>query len=406
MRVAGTIDSTPIVLHGVAYATTTYGRTVAVSLSSGHIRWTFTPPGYDDWAGSAQITNASPAADPSGDAIFAASPDGKIHKLAVSDGHELDGFPVTITRDPTHEKLTSSLNIDGADVVETTGGYIGDAPPYQGHVVTIDRSSGAVGGVFNSLCSNRHELMHPSSCASSDSAIWGRAGAVVLPGSGDLLVATSNGPFDGHTDWGDSVLRLDASARRLKAHWTPAQQRAYEEGDVDVGSTSPALLGGGLVMQSGKDAKLHLLSLSRLHGVRGTAGTRLGGDLQVLPTPGRQMMFTAPAVWHHAGHTTMIATTGGGTAAYAVRDRKLVRTWSTSHAGTSPVVAGGLLYVYDPTGAGLRILSPSTGRSVARLDTGDGHWNSPVVADGHIVLGEGNANDHRTDGGILDIWSS
>jgi hypothetical protein len=115
-------------------------------------------------------------------------------------------------------------------------------------------------------------------------------------------------------------------------------------------------------------------------------------------------MVTAPAVWHHDGRTTMIATTAGGTAAYAVRGRRLARTWSTSHAGTSPVVAGGLLYVYDPTGTGLRVLSPASGRRIGRLVAGAGHWNSPVVADSHVVLGEGNANAHRTSG-VLDIWS-
>src|SRR3954462_11924860 len=45
-RLQGPVASTPIVLHGVAYATTTYGRTVAVSLATGRIRWTFTPRGY------------------------------------------------------------------------------------------------------------------------------------------------------------------------------------------------------------------------------------------------------------------------------------------------------------------------------------------------------------------------
>ena len=34
------------------------------------------------------------------------------------------------TRDPTHEKLTSSFNIVGSALIITTGGYIGDAPPY------------------------------------------------------------------------------------------------------------------------------------------------------------------------------------------------------------------------------------------------------------------------------------
>jgi hypothetical protein len=406
VRVPRTIDSTPIILGDTGFATTTYGKTVAVDLRSGAIRWTFTPASFGRVAGTAQITNASPAADPSRRFVFTASPDGAIHKLSVADGREAPGWPVTITKDPTHEKLTSSLNVSGSRVIATMGGYLGDAPPYQGKVVTLDRASGHVDGVFNSLCSNRRTIIQPSSCPSTDSAIWGRAGAVVLPGSSDLLAATSNGPFDGVHDWGDSVVRLSPDARRLVAHWTPTAQRRYAEQDIDVGSTSPAYLGSGLVLQGGKDAKLHLLSLRGLRGVTGAAGRRLGGDLQILPTPGAQMMFTAPAVWHEGSRTFVFVTTGGGTTAYTVRARRLKPVWGNQHAGTSPIVAGGLLYVYDPTGGGLRVYQPASGRSETTLAAGSGHWNSPVVAGGHLVLGEGDANDHRSAGGVLDVWSA
>jgi hypothetical protein len=404
VRTPGTVDSTPIILGDVAFATTTYGRTVAVDLDSGAIRWTFTPGEFNRVAGTAQITNASPALDPSHRYLFTASPGGAIHKLSVTNGREQPGWPVVITRDPTHEKLTSSLNVSGRWVVATMGGYVGDAPPYQGKVVTIDRATGRIAGVFNSLCSNRTGIIQPSSCSSTDSAIWGRAGAVVLPGSRELLVATSNGPFDGVHDWGDSVLLLSPDARRLLRHWTPSEQARYEAQDVDVGSTSPAYLGHGLVLQGGKDALLHLLSLGRLYGVAGAAGKRLGGELQILPTPGRQMMFTAPAVWHDGRRTTVFVATGGGTTAYAVRGRKLVPLWGNGHAGTSPIVAGGLLYVYDP-GGGLRIYRAATGRLIRTLAAGSGHWNSPVAASGHLVVGEGNANDHRADRGVLDVWN-
>jgi hypothetical protein len=50
-----------------------------------------------------------------------------------------------------------------------------------------------------------------------------------------------------------------------------------------------------------------------------------------------------------------------------------------------------------------RVLSPATGRTIVASTPGLGHWNSPVLADGHIVLGESNANAHRTSG-VLDIW--
>jgi hypothetical protein len=403
VRLPGTVDSSPIVLGGTAFATTTYGRTVAVDLASGRLRWTFTPAGYDSWAGSAQITNASPGADPSRHYVYTASPDGRIHKLGASDGREAGGlWPVRITRDPTHEKLTASFNVSGPWLIVATGGYLGDAPPYQGHVVTIARATGRIVAVFNTLCSDRHAITQPGSCPASDSAIWARSGAVVIPGSGDLLVATGNAPFDGQRNWGDSVLRLTPDAGRLLQNWTPRNQPELNDTDADLGSTAPALLGGGLALQAGKDAKLDLLSLDRLNGA-GDASPRLGGELQELRAPGGQGVFSAPAVWHHGGSTTVFVTTGGGSAAYRVTGRRLRPRWSNDHAGTSPVLAGGLLYIYDP-GGGLRVYAPSTGRVLANLAAGAGHWNSPVIAGGRIVLPEGNANDHAREG-VLDIWS-
>ena len=93
----GTADSSPIYLHGVTVAgaardvivlTTTYGKTLALDASSGAILWTFTPPGYTRWAGSPQITTASPIADPDRQFVYTASPNGLIHKLSLADGQE------------------------------------------------------------------------------------------------------------------------------------------------------------------------------------------------------------------------------------------------------------------------------------------------------------------------------
>ena len=67
-----------------------------------------------------------------------------------------------MTRDPSHEKIASSLNLSRGLLLVTTGGYIGDAPPYQGHVVSIHAATGAIAHVWNSLCSDRHGLLVPS----------------------------------------------------------------------------------------------------------------------------------------------------------------------------------------------------------------------------------------------------
>jgi PQQ-like domain len=415
VRLPGTMDSSPIVLRkvrvagatrDVAFGTTTYGLTVAVDLDQAKVLWTFTPPGYARFA-RLQVTNAAPAADASRRFLYAASPDGKVHKLDVADGREVPGgdWPVTVTRDPHHEKLTSSFNVLDGDVYVTTGGFNGDEPPYQGHVVRIDGHDGRILAVFNSLCSTRREIIDPRTCPSSDSAIWGRAGAVLDPASGDLLVASSNGPFDGKVDWSDSVLRLDAKTLRLNRNWSPTDVDRDEKLDLDLGSTSPAVLGHGLVLQSGKDARIHLLDAKTLNGKSGPPSPRLGGELQDLPTPGGQMTFTAPAVWRHGGRTIVFVATQGGTNAYIVRGRRLRTLWSHPDAGTSPVVADGLLYVYDPTGKGLRVEDPASGRQLAVLPAGTGHWSSPVITGGHVVLPEGSVNFHQKSG-VLDIWTA
>jgi hypothetical protein len=410
----GTVDSSPIYVAGIRVrgarhdlfvVTTTYGKTLAIDAGSGKILWRYVPPGIDGWAGSSQITTATPVADPNRAYVYSASPDGTVHKLTITTGREVrsGGWPVTITRDPTHEKLASAFNLSRGLVIVTTGGYIGDAPPYQGHVVSIRATTGKIVAVLNSLCSDRHAIIVPSSCSASDSAIWARSGAVVDPDTGNLLVATGNGPWNGSTNWGDSVLELSPDASRLLQNWTPADQKQLEDGDVDLGSTAPALLGNGLAVQSGKDGKLRVLDTRKLNGRTGDAGTITGGELQTLPAPGGAGVFTAPAVWQSGGRTWTFVATSNGTAAYRLAGRRLMRVWENGHAGTSPVVAGGLLFVYDPTG-GLRVYRPATGDVLATLAAGDGHWNSPIVADGRIALPEGNANDHDQNG-VLDIWS-
>jgi outer membrane protein assembly factor BamB len=393
VRLPGTVDSAPIYLHHVRVAgarrdvfvmTTTYGRTLAVDAANGRILWTFTPRGYGSWAGSYQITQAGPTADSDRRHVFTASPDGRLHRLTLSNGREVRSgrWPVSLTEDAKREKLTSSLNLIGNRLVMTTGGYLGDRPPYQGHVVTLDRTSGRILAVFNALCSNVRHIQRPTSCPAVIAAIWGRAGAVLTPRR-TVLVSTGNGPFDGRRNWGDTVLELSLNGLRLRHTWTPANQRELEATDADLGSTSPVVVPGG-VLQSGKFGVLDVLSTKLRH-------------LQQLRNPGGSAMFTAPAVWTRRGRTTVFATTGSGTTAYSWRHHRLRPLWSAGQGGTSPMLAGGLLYVYDPSGS-LVVRSPASGKVLARLPAGAGHWNSPIVGGGVVALPEGDGNEHSTTG--------
>ena len=393
VRLDGTVDSSPIYVGGQFVVTTTYGRTEALNASTGTVLWRFTPPAYARLAGSARITNATPAASMDRSAVYAAASDGRIRKLRLSDGKVL--WTTRITRDPTHEKITSSLNVSGGLVIATTGGYIGDAPPYQGHVVTMSEQNGRIAHVWNSLCSNRPALILPRTCSSSDSAIWSRNGAAVDPANGTLVVATGNGPWNGSTDWGDSTIVLSPDAGRMLRHWTPVNQQDLETSDADLGSTSPGLLDGGYAVQGGKDGKVRLLQLHRLPGIN----ARLGGALQTIPTPGGSGLFSVPAVWK--GRWVFLAT-DGGTSAWLLRGGRLHAVWSDDSGGTSPVVAGNLLYV--GSNGSVNVYMPTSGKRVATLPSGPIHWQSPIVADGRVAIAEGNANDHASSG-VLDLYT-
>lgn len=401
----GTVDASAIYLHGVTvkgsthdvfFVTTTYGKTLAIDADSGSVLWEFTPPGYDSVKGSYRITTATPVADPDRRYIYAASPDGVIRKLAVVDGRVV--WHTSITRLPAREKIASPLAFYKGRVIATTGGYIGDEPPYQGHVAILDARSGKLLHVWNALCSDRRELMDPKTCPQSDAAIWGRAGAVIDAATGDIYVATGNALWDGAKYWGDAVVELNPDVTKILGNYTPSNTEYLNTHDEDLGSTSPVLTGSPYIVQGGKDGLLRVLDWRKMAG----AAPHRGGASSRVSTPGGARLFTAPAVWHHAGATWIYVADNRGTGAWTLRDGTLRKQWHNNHAGTSPVVADGMVFIYDPRG-GLRVYAATSGHQLDVLDCGSGHWNSPIVVDGLIALPEGNANAHKTRG-VLDIW--
>ena len=404
VAIDGVVDASAIYLHGVRingaardvfFVTTSYGKTIAIDANDGSILWRYTPPGYTGLVGSRQVTTTTPVADPARNFIYAASPDGRIQKLSVADGRAV--WRTAVTMLPEREKLASALNYYHGKIIATTGGYIGDAPPYQGHVAIVDAGSGELLHVWNSLCSDRHQLIEPSSCGESRSAIWGRTGAVIDTATGDIYVATGNGRWDGRTNWGDAVIAIDSTATNILDNYTPSNTEELNSRDADLGSTSPVLLGSGWVLQGGKDGSLRLLQFGRTRG----AAPRRGGETQIVPTPSGDDLFSSPAV-RRGSPTWIFVANGGGTEAWTFNNGRLQSAWKNGNSGTSPVVADGLLYVYDPGGR-LRVYEPESGKQIAELAAGGGHWNTPIIVDGRIALPEGSSNSHR-ESGVLNIW--
>ena len=410
-------DSTPILLQRVRvgrsylqmlFQTTLSGVTLGIEAASGRVVWRFTTHGPN-------YTHSTPAADPSGKAIYAPGVDGKVHKLDASTGHEIHaaGFPARITRIPSSEANESPLNVANGYLYATISGYNGDAPPYDGHVVAVNLSTGQE-SVFNSLCSDDHKLPGPHSCSQQRSGIWARGGAVVDPDSsfdGRVYAATGNGQFDanqpGGKNYGDSVLALSADLSDLLGSYTPTDYLQLQQGDVDLGSTSPTILPDQansqtpwMLVQGGKDAVLKLLNRAAL------GSPQVGGELQLIDLPAG--LFSTPAVWTDSSNNAWIfmgfsnevlayrlETNGSGMS-------QLDGIWqsspgSTSGEGTSPVVANGIVFVaFDGAIVALNATSGtelwSSAKSSSGKTIGQVHWQSPIVVNGSVYCSDENGN--------------
>jgi hypothetical protein len=239
--------------------------------------------------------------------------------------------------------MDSPLSFVNGKVIVPTAGYVGDMGPYQGHVLVLNSSSGAIEHVWNSLCSDRLELLDPRSCPQKQSAIWGRAGIVVDPATGNLLFATGNGNYDGKTAWGDSLIMLDGSATKMLGNWTTSNNAELNRLDQDMGSTSPVLLGDGYIAQGGKDGTIRLLTMDLIKGTE----AHQGGELQVVDVPNKaQLLSQSSTAKIAATHTCMCrrAGVGRGTIAYKFgADHMLTEAWKNNTGGNTPFVAGGMV---------------------------------------------------------------
>ncbi|HZU13244.1 MAG TPA: PQQ-binding-like beta-propeller repeat protein [Chloroflexota bacterium] len=373
----------------------------AFDATTGRVVW------HASTSGPSRCTTAGPTADPSGRFVYAVGLDGRLHRYNSASGRETKGhgWPVRITLMPDVEKVASTPAVAGGHIYVATSGFIGDQGHYEGHLVTVSLGDGTV-HVFNSLCSNIPRLLGPSPgtgsyCSFVQSGLFGRGEAEVDPIDHSVYIVSGNGPWNGRTNWGDSVLKLSPDGSRLLDSYTPTDQQYLDDNDLDLGSTGPALLpavthGGHtwrLMVQGGKGpacsscgpAVLRLLNRDNLSGHH-ALGT-LGGDLDSIAAPGGCEVLTAPAVWKHEGQAWAIYANDCGLAAYRVafsHGPRLQRLWSIGQGGTTPILAHGILYVAH-SGA-LNAYAPATGKLLGSAPIGPVHWEYPAVTGNRVYI--------------------
>lgn len=381
----------------------------AFNAGSGSLLWTRST------SGPSRCTTAGPRVDPSKKWVYAAGLDGRIHRYAAGTGAEYrsQGWPKLISKMPAVEKISAQPTIGNGRLYVTTSGFIGDQGHYEGHIVSIDLKTGHT-GVFNTLCSNIHHILAQSDCSSVESALFGRGQAEIDPVTHDIWIVTGNGPWNGSTNWGDSVLKLDPTGTHLLDSFTPTNQQSLADSDQDLGSTAPALLppirqngqtfllmvqgGKGPACGSCSGVALRLLNRKNLSGQGGPG--HLGGDLQDIQAPGGCEVLTAPAVWKSNGRIWVFYANDCGTAGYRLSSPspgrfRLTRVWSDGAAGTTPVMHGGRLYIAQSGGILMR--DPTTGNLLARGNLGNVHWQYPLITGTRLYISdqEGHLSAYR-----------
>jgi outer membrane protein assembly factor BamB len=420
----GVVDGPPVFLAGAAtpqgakdllFLETRRGMLLALDASNGAVVWSRRPanrPGY---------TTSSPAIDPGRQFVYAYGLDGKVHKYAVGDGSEvlLGGWPQTATLKPAVEQGSAALAVATAAggtpyLYVASSGYPGNAGDYQGHVTAINLATGAQ-QVWNTVCSD--QAVHfvaggAPDCAQTQAGVWARAGVAYDPDLDRIFFATGTGNFDadrGGHQWGESVLALHpdgtgAAGGMPVDSYTPNDFQDLQSSGEDLGCTAPALLPAApasryphLAVQGGREpgGELHLLDLDDLSRQGGPGHT--AGEVEPVPVPQGGPLLTAPAVWvnpQDGGVWIFFANDNGISAMQlfidAAGNPTIFPQWTAAGAGSSPVVANGVLY-YAGSG-GLRALDPVSGKLLFS-DAGLGgiHWESPIVVGGRLYVADENA---------------
>ena len=96
-------------------------------------------------------------------------------------------------------------------------------------------------------------------------SIWQAGRAPVIDPAGNIIVVTSNGSFNGVTDFGDSVLKLSSRDLSLLDWFTPDNWSALCEDDKDLGSAGAILIRGtNQLLTAGKPGDLLLLNVESM----------------------------------------------------------------------------------------------------------------------------------------------
>lgn len=368
----GAVYGQPLVIGGTVIAATENDSVYGLDWRTGHVRWrarlgtplplASQPCGTIDPLG---ITS-TPVYDQATRLVYALAQNGRT-------GHLLAGLdPVTGAvryrravpspdRQPWFDQQRGALAAGSGRIYVTFGGHPGDCGRYLGSVVGLpDRGTGPA-----------DTYLVPTA---RQAGIWAPGGPVI-EADGTVLVSVGNGTERPPYDRSDSVTALTPRLQ-VAGYFAPASWLADNQSDLDLGSMTPALVGGRLILVAGKSGAGYLLRASRLGGI--------GGQIATAPICAA---FGSAAV---AGRIVYLPCAEGGPAAVQTRSGRPVVLWrGPAPAAGSPVAGGGAIWVTGNGSGVLYELDPATGAIRFQLGLGSElpHFCSPALSGPLVLIG-------------------
>jgi FKBP-type peptidyl-prolyl cis-trans isomerase/outer membrane protein assembly factor BamB len=204
-----------------------------------------------------------------------------------------------------------------------------DTRPYHGWMMAYDASTLAQIGVFN------------SSPNGNMSGIWMTGAGPAFDSAGNLIVTTGNGTFDGVTEFGESMVKLEARSLRVLDYFTPSNFNTLNDFDLDFGTQGPTMLPGtNLMAVGGKEGKMYVLDV-------GNMGKQVPGDIQIVQEVQAVDPTVRPTLSHHMHNAIPVWKNSRGVNVYVWGESDFLRVYlldpATRKFSTPAVAAGTIL---------------------------------------------------------------
>jgi len=257
-------------IHNVVYVATTSNSVYAFDGDTGTQYWhvnlgapisnTDYGAGCVDINGNAGIIG-TPVIDPASGTLYvvnslnnAGAFSFMLHALDITTGADRTGSPVQLTNagfTPLTQNQRAALTLPNGSLLIPFSSHC-DMGTYHGFLLSYDPSTLAKIAVFN------------ASPTGSGNSLWMSGQGPAVDASGNIYFGTSNGTWDGVSNFSESFIKLSPSLA-LEDWFTPANHANLDGGDADIDTSGPLLIPpGNRLTMVGKTATGYVVNAGNL----------------------------------------------------------------------------------------------------------------------------------------------